>query len=421
MANETTTEGLQDLQTTIDTFEGVLKTGSSNKGSLWMAWHYLQIYSIWGLRLPTSEISLIKTLGIDKNEEADRNDPSLSIIHQVGTYSFFPAMLESYQKVYEASAYFNSEVFPTVVSQIGNALKNFAKSASEDQEAVFSAILKMIKQNDTDSALELVIDLQKKADENVGLAENVADLLSTYATKLTEAKSALETADGQISEDDKVNDDRIAQLEAGSSTTGSIEYLKYVKDLQDAEYKHDVLVATTSPTYSWVGWPLFPFGLIAAAIVAGIYGDRALKMLAEIEKQEALIKTASLELQIAKAVQAVQHNANTGVEKAQEFTDTAIVQTNIVRNAWLGISSNLQAVKDKLTLMTNTADGDANLRAIALIQTYANVAGKRWAELMPAVNQLTDEPYITVKQEDVSIAELIAEIKENLAANPANN
>ncbi|NUO00920.1 MAG: hypothetical protein HUU01_09940, partial [Saprospiraceae bacterium] len=225
MANETTPEGLQDqdLQATIDTFEGILKTGNNNRGSLWMAWHYLQIYSIWGLRLPNSEISLIKTLGIDKNEEADRNDPSLSIIHQVGTYSFFPAMLTSYQKVYEASAYFNSEVFPTVVLQIGNALRSFAKAASEDQEAIFSAILKLIKQDDTVGALELVTDLQQKADDNVGLAEHVNVLLNTYAARLAEAKSALETADGQIDEDDKVNETRIAQLEAGSNTEGSIE------------------------------------------------------------------------------------------------------------------------------------------------------------------------------------------------------
>src|SRR5579885_707842 len=61
-----------------------------------------------------------------------------------------------------------------------------------------------------------------------------------------------------------------------------------IEDLQreiaslNEEYSHQVVVAATTPTYLLV-WPL---GLIPAAIVAGIYGDRAVKTKRKIEETQ---------------------------------------------------------------------------------------------------------------------------------------
>lgn len=391
---------VQGLETATANFETLLTADGNNRGPLWLAWHYLQVYSTWGLRVPNSEAQLSTKLGIA--------DP--------GSYAFFPGMLESYQKVYNASKFFQEDVFPKVVS-LGQALKNFGEQATNDGGNMFSAVVSLVDTGDSANALTLLNDLQQEAKTNAASAGEVTKKLNAYADQLTAAEKALADTGSAVNQDSRTSQDRIGVLSAGEDVPGSIAYLKKSMVAINEEYMHDVVVASTTPTYGW--W--IPFGTIAAAIVAGVYGDRAMKALAEYEKTKAVMDSESHELTIALATFNVQQLAQEGVSRAYANTQVAISQTNLVQNAWEGISSNLEAVRDKLLNMTTITDDDVKIRAKALVKNYAKIARDKWSQLMPAILELTENPYIVVEFDEAKVNQLIADIKSELNHEFSNN
>lgn len=385
-----------DLDSLIDQFQSVLMTNNTNKGKIWRAWHFLQVYSTWGLRLPHTDETLQQKLTI--------TDP--------GSYDFYPSMLQGYQQLFSASDHFQKVVFTEVVA-LGNSLRRFADEAKAGDGGTFDAINDLVEAGDAESlaaVLELIEDLQNQAIKNVSDAEKVESLLADYSAQLVTAEATIRGTQEKVESDSKVSSARIKALEGGKDVTGSIENFKELRDTFQKEYDHDVVVAATTPTYGWV----FPFGTIAAAVVAGIYGDKAVKALKNYNEMVSKYAAAKSELAIANNTHNVQSLALEGLNKAKDLTQKAIEQTTIVKNAWSSLSSNLTTVSNKVKGMTNDAE-EKKLKAKALILLYSKQAGKAWAKLWPAIKELTDDPYITVENSDKGIDDLIADIQANLA------
>ncbi len=77
-------------------FDAALRASDTNRGPLWRAWHYVQVYSTWGLRIPSENGSLKTYLRID--------DPS--------NYPFFGTMLQAYGLIHASSKEFQTKLFP---------------------------------------------------------------------------------------------------------------------------------------------------------------------------------------------------------------------------------------------------------------------------------------------------------------------
>ncbi|MEN2281308.1 hypothetical protein AAGF08_04155 [Algoriphagus sp. SE2] len=402
MAENNNPQEVMDLNASMDQLQGVLMTGDSPKGELWKAWHFLQVYSTWGLRLPHTDGTLKQTLGIS----------------DTGPYQFYPSMLQGYQQIFEASDHFQKKVFPEVVA-MGNSLRRFAEAAKTGDDGTFDAINELIDAGDADSlaaVLELIEDLQSQAAKNVSDAENVGLLLADYSAKLVAAESTVKATQQKVESDANVSSTRIKELKGGKEMTGSIENFKTLMNTFQKEYDHNVIVASTSPTYAWV----FPFGTIAATVVAGIYGDKAVQALKNFNKMKAQFAAAKSELEVATNAHNVQSLANEGLTKAKDLTQKAINDTNTVKNAWNSLSSNLTVVSNKVEGMTNDAE-DKKLKAKALIKLYSKQAGKAWAKLWPAIQELTTDPYITIESTDKGIDDLIAAILTNLDSPATKN
>ena len=107
------------------------------------------------------------------------------------------------------------------------------------------------------------------------------------------------------------------------------------------EYNHDVIVAATSPTYAWI----FPFGTIAAAIVAGIYGAKAVaakKAIAAAEDEIANNDNADItkKTSLVTAVTGLNTNATSLELKGNSFLST--VQG--MENGFMTITADLSAI-----------------------------------------------------------------------------
>lgn len=402
----TTTDSPLDPNQVIKDFETILVDNNHDGknrpvGPLWYAWHYLQVYSFWGLHLPNTENELKLALRI--------TDPA--------AYDFFPSMLETYKRIHGASDDFLNRIFPQVI-ELGNDLKSFAKQATShtaDGGAVFSVITDFLdgKDGTIDDAITLLTDLQTSATANAAKAAEVNALLATYKSSLVDAQGKLKRVQEGIEADKKTSQAKIDELESTApGAAGSLANMKKLIKDERAERDHDVVVAATSPTYVWV----FPVGTISAIVVATVYGVRAVQMLDEINAMQAKIDAAEATLRTAHKSRAVQQLAGEGVSSASKHTDLAITHTTTVQNAWNGLSTQLEIIKNKLDSMTKETDQGKVLQSKAIIKVYLKAADAAWGALVPPLAQLTANPYINAKVgETVSFGDIAAEVKRLVA------
>jgi hypothetical protein len=349
------------------------------RGMMWQVWHDLQVYACWGNKLPSTEEQLKLDLHITETAQ----------------YGFFPLMLESYRGVSGSCGTFINDTFPAVV-KLGNDVKAFAKDASDPGESgIFTNITSMMQAGNLDDALVLLKDLQAQATSNANKAGDIAGKLSTFKTSLTGHTSKLDSVKVQVEADEKTSDATIKALGGDGKEGGEIKKLLAELEQDQEQYKQDVIIASTTPTYCWI----MPFGLIAAIITAGIYGQRAREMLVEIKRITGELATKDQELRIAIAVRNVQSAAEKGVTQALTRTQNAIDALTSLQNGWSKIAAGLDGVCSAALKMSS----EDKLKSIAIVNVYAGMARKAWGDLIGPLNELLEEPYIKVAPDVVAL------------------
>lgn len=388
----------------LNQFEAALldPQNDSPKGALWKAWHYLQVYSTWAVRMPSSVADLQNYLQI----------PAESL----ASYTFFPSMQEAYATINNGASKFLTETFPRVI-KLGNSLRSFAEENKGGSDSIWEAIKEMVADKESrPDVLELINDLQTRARDNVKEADEISVLLSSYSTELIKGDGKLKLVGENLDKDVKTSKETIELLQGDTDVMGSIAQIRELADTNQENYDSAVVKAATSVTYAWI----IPIGTIAAAVVAGIYGKAATDSLDAYKAAMKQLEEGEKELLIAINAQSVQSLASSSVSNTRKHTEVAIQQVTIVKNAWANLAANLEIVRLKVTSMTKTVDENEVLQSAFMIKRYAGQASKAWDKLWPAIVELTDEPYIVVEQEEKTIDGLKAEIELNLA-NPATS
>jgi hypothetical protein len=360
-------------------------------GPLWYSWRYLQIYTHYGLKLPHTEADLKTALNI--------SDPA--------KFAWFSTTQSAYAKIFNLSDDFLKKIFPGVVG-IGTALERFARDAGgslrSDDDSTFTAITELLDGNDDQAALELIQDLAKQAATNRDAAGAIKLQLAAYKADLAAALGLLKTATDAVNKDNSVSREKIRQLTSDNAEDQeTLAGIQAILARVRTERQHNVVVAATTATYFWV----LPFGLIAAAIVAGIFGSKAEESRKQIEKYEDMIKTMQDELRTAVSTHDILDLAQEGLTSANKYTELADSHATAVQNAWEGVTSQLTNISDKMGAMTGEKDGQAKLKARAVIKTYSRQARESWKALLPALHDLTDEPYIRVAEGTATFGQVV--------------
>jgi hypothetical protein len=309
------------------------------------------------------------------------------------------------------------------VIEVGTSLLDFASDASLKGGDVFSVLIEMLDAKDkegnpkpdTAGALELIGDLQKTTKTNKEKAGQVKELLGSYKAKLVSAQAKVDTVQKSVQADERTSQATVDKLSGAEGVAGSLKNLKKMLADKKAEYDHNVVVAATTTTYFWV----IPAGLIAAAVVAGIYGDKAVKALQEVNRLEAEVAKQDLAFNTALQSNKVQDAALVSLAETERYTDLAIAHTTTVQNSWDAISANLKVVTEKVTDMTTQQDAQTVLRSIALVKRYAKTAGEKWDLLIPPLKALTRDPYIVVEKGEKSFGDLAKEVEKEIAKKAA--
>lgn len=373
-------------------FRAVLRDSQDQRSRpLWNAWHYLQVYCHWGVFIPHTEDDLAL--------QWQMKNP--------GSYAFVPAAVAAYGEIHRACDQFLVQVFPAVVD-LGHALLRFAAEA-DAKDGTFLAVVKLLDANDTQAVLELLVDLREQAERNSADAQEIKSRLMQFQSWLIEASGALERVGNKIEADEKTSQATIEKITkadpADEETLAGVQ--AKIKALR-AQRQHDVTVAATTPTYFWAGL----IGLVAASVVAGIYGARAVEDLKQINESLSKLQAMSETLSTAIAAHLVQESAQHSVEQANEATARAIGCTTTLQNAWDGMAGQIKVIEGKLSGTVRKGDGSSpdSLAAKAVVRIYVEAAARAWAAIEPDLRELMDKPYITVEKNAVSYEGMAAEI-----------
>jgi|GEM_PF-1958402 len=363
------------------------------RSSLWLSWHFLQVYATWGIRLPTTTEDFTALMG---------SSPA--------GYDFFPPLQDGNKIVSEACTAFLQEGYPTVV-RVARDLLSYSGDASPADGALFEAVAELIDAGATEDALILLSDLQDNAASCAERAEAAGKSLASLSTDLDKAIGKFDTAREALDRDSKTNEAALDKLGADdAAVAGSIAaYDKLIEEAK-AEYQHDVIVASTSPTYCWA---VPPIGMISAVVVAGVYGDRAVKKLREIEQLETDLKKAKAELRAALASRHIFTTSDQGLRSVARYTHQARASCGVVREAWAGVQSSIDDLKkwiDKTTRLD--ADGEMQPQSKAILKIYLGRLGAAWQAMAPALEDLTTDNYIAVDPGMKSISELAAMVQK---------
>lgn len=371
-------------------------TGATEEGAgeLEHSWHFLQVYAGWGLRLPTD----------DSDFQAVLNTKD------VAAYKFYPSMKEGCTRLKTQCKSFTTDLLPKMV-QVGNDLSSFANAASNDDGEMFKIVIDLIDGPSPDpaAAIDLIKSLEGDAKKAIGNANEVQKGLGEFKSGLTEGSAKVELAKQAIEEDDKTNRAAMEKLTSKDpNLEGSLANLRKLRNEAKELYDHDVLVAATSPTYAWVTI----FGLIAAAVVAGIFGDKAVKDLKKMDELDEKIKNANDDLARAVAANSTYTVANTAAVKIEKYTNAALGATTVVQNGWNAILKGLGEVSTELARTLTTDDENQKLRSNTLVKKFLERTEEKWRGIAPTLETLTKHPYVNFDPKPKSISEIAEDIED---------
>lgn len=381
----------QNFEQAMTDLNALVAAGPGERSPLSMSWHFLQVYSTWGLGLPADKLTL--DAAIKKTPEADE--------------SFSELLLQGNKKIKAACRDFQTNIFPEMIG-IASGLKNYSDLSAEDRANMFGTI-KMMATTKPDAAFKLLKVMQKNVDENLEKVEAVEKQLGGFGAAIEDARGDLVQARTNLEADDDLSEAAITELMGDENQEGSLAYIQ--KQLQDnqEEYEHAVKVAATTPTYAWITFPI-PIGPVAAVVVASVYGSKAVSLSDAIEEFQAKFEAANAKLKMALASQATVRSGEQQIAYSIAMIDRAKGHVTTVKNSWGNLREALDGLEGYIEATTATGELEAN--ASFLLDMMA----EQWAIIYPILTDLTAAPYINVKSDGEDMETLAKDVKSAQAA-----
>lgn len=199
----------------------------------------------------------------------------------------FTPLLEGYKTVVPHVTKWKTTTFPATVKLAGDIVlyNKMAKAYYNGLKENIDLLLK--NPNDEKARLELSASIKMLS----GMAKKYADRAETVHGDIQ--AFSLQTATDAVLID---NLNGVYKQKFGANSVWGKKLVDDLNELRDliettiVEYEYDKAVACATPAYAWIVVP--PIGLIAAIIVAGIYGDKAVKARNRLEELRKDLATA---------------------------------------------------------------------------------------------------------------------------------
>lgn len=300
-------------------------------------WIAIQTYVVNGQSLPTTEAAFRTSLG--DGAPSDLSD--------------FAQLITAYGNINTHVTTWQDDTFPASVS-LASDIVAYANQAPTYYNPILPLAQKLVTNPDdqqTKDKLTAILGvLIKSADDYETKAAAVATKIQEFADNTQKDKVTLSGTDGkgglQKYYQDKYGDtsDEVVALNK------EIEAQQIILKAANDEYDHDVIVAATSPTYAWI----FPVGTIAASVVAGVYGDKAVKALERARAAQAKINDLAAELAADANLMNAINMAENGLTNIIGPLNAALPVIQKIQGVWGAISDDLGNISN--LIQTNIAE-----------------------------------------------------------------
>jgi hypothetical protein len=337
-------------------------------------WIKIQTYVDDALALPTNDNELKMLLG----EGAPAN------------LSDFQKLLAAYRTINEHCSTWQDTTFPSTVS-LASDIYNYGTTKVPIFYPPILVQARILERDPDDenakAALKAILDsLSQQATAYANNAEAVAVQVQEFAK---ETKADKETMVGPHGDAGLVKyyDDEYGSTSAEvAELTKEIEDQKAILKAANKEYDHDVIVASTTPCYAWV-WPI---GTIAGAVVAGVYGDKAVKAKERAHAAEKQIKALDAELQADANLMISLGMARDSMKTLVDALVAALPIIQKIQGVWAGIS-------DDLASIVKLIDDDIRNVPPLIMGLGVDEAIAAWEAVAVAANAYRHNAYVTVE------------------------
>ena len=285
-------------------------------------WISIQAYVNNAQALPLTDDQFRNTLGAEPSFDMDDFRELLNRYNLISQHTTvwknetFPSSVELASQIYQYGAWTVPVYYPEV-RKLANQLENSPENQLLQQK--MKAILE---------------SLQTKAQGFADEAMKVSNAVKAFADETQSDKEALSGKDGLKN---------YYECKYGRTSSEGEKLNKEIndarKDLADAkaEYDHFVIVSATTPSYAWV----CPFGTVAAAVVAGVYGEKATEALnranAAQEKINKLSQGQAQNTRLMKYLDAV----CSGVDEITGSLVAALPAVQKIQGVWSAMAGDL--------------------------------------------------------------------------------
>lgn len=291
-------------------------------------WVAIQVYCTDAQALPTTEEAFRNSLGPGAPKDLSDFTQLISAYELINahtttwTETTFPATVELASDVYQYGMNKVPVFYPPILTEARALEANPNDKRAKD-------------------ALKAILDnVQASADQRAAKATEVLGKVRQFSTDTGADKVTLVGTDGKAGLV-KYYADRYGEQSAEvARLTKEIEAQRLVLKQADEEYDHDVIVASTTPTYAWI-WPI---GTIAGAVVAGVYGKRATDALARSRAAQEKINSLAADLAADANLMVAIQSASLGMNTIARDISDALPVLQQIEGVWGGIAADLKSI-----------------------------------------------------------------------------
>lgn len=337
-------------------------------------WLAIQTYVVDALALPTTMDSFKQTLG-----------PGAP-----GDLSDFQQLVTAYANINSHAGTWQNDTFTASVS-LASDIYNYAQQAPTYYNPILP-LAQTLTNDPTNQQAQAELTailgvLSKSATTYHDNAAAVVTKIQTFANQTQADKTVLSGTDGKGGLQKYYNDKYGATSADVQNLTKELNSEKTVLDAANAEYNHDVIVAATTPTYAWV----WPFGTIAAAIVAGVYGDKAVKALERARAAQQQINTLSDELAADANLMIAINTAESGIGNILAPLNAALPIIQKIQGVW-------GAIADDLNNIINVIKNNIQEALPIIMNLGVQTAINDWTNVGQEADAYRKNAYITVRK-----------------------
>jgi hypothetical protein len=335
-------------------------------------WPEVQQYAVDGKALPTDEQSFRTSLGAGAPADLSDFKQLIDVYAHISTHchtwdGVFKGIVTLADHVWDYGANKAPTYYPPILP-LAHTLET--EPGNTQAQERLKAILAVLKQEATAYATE---------------ASSVFSQIKQFADDTSADRLTLVGPDGKSGLLEYYNDKYASTSKAVEEIVQKTEAARGVLNEKEAEYRHDVIVASTTPTYAWI----WPFGTVAGAVVAGIYGKKA----TEVLREEGVIKKEIEDLDAEKAadaklIRAIGCATDSVTSIANAMTD-ALGVIGKVESAWSALASDLGSIVK--TIETNIAEVPPIIMNLGV-----ETALTEWHNVALAADTYRQKAYISV-------------------------